>query len=126
MLDIDNFKKVNDTCGHLVGDKVLIRIVTLLRERFRAGDNIFRIGGDEFAVVMFGVDEASKDSIREKIDAINEILATEKREDGEPAVSLSAGVAFGNMIDKILIEKADGVLYERKKSGKAGCSFYEE
>ena len=126
MLDIDNFKKVNDTCGHLVGDKVLIRIVTLLRERFRAGDNIFRIGGDEFAVVMFGVDEASKDSIREKIDAINEILATEKREDGEPAVSLSAGVAFGNMIDKILIEKADGVLYERKKSGKAGCSFYKE
>ena len=126
MFDIDNFKKVNDTCGHLVGDKVLIKVVSLLRERFRTDDDIFRIGGDEFAVVMFGVGEECKDSIREKIDAINEALSAEKLNEGAPVVSLSAGVAFGNLIDKKLIAKADSVLYERKKLGKAGCSFYEE
>ena len=125
MVDVDDFKAINDTYGHIVGDKVLVRVVSLLRDHFRSDDNIFRIGGDEFAVVMFGVDESGKHTIQDKIESINEILSSVKRE-GEPEnVSLSVGVAFGNLIDQALISKADSVLYERKKSGKAGCSFYE-
>lgn len=124
MIDVDNFKQINDTCGHLAGDNTLLRVVSLLRDHFRSDDSIFRIGGDEFAVVMFGVDETGKDLIVRKVEEINEILAAERTDENVPLVSISVGVAFGNLIDKELISQADSVLYERKKSGKGGCSFY--
>ena len=126
MIDVDNFKSVNDTFGHLVGDKILLRVVSLLRDSFRSGDSIFRIGGDEFAVVMFGVDEGSKDVIGDKINEINEILSRPGEDGSLPTASISVGVAFGNLIDKALISNADEVLYDRKKTGKSGCSFYEK
>lgn len=125
ILDVDNFKEVNDTCGHLVGDKMLIEVVELLRAHFRSDDSIFRIGGDEFAVVMFGMGEESMAVIAGKVDAINAALA-EQKTDGVPRISISAGVAFGDLIDDKLINEADSALYERKKSGKSGCTFYKE
>lgn len=123
MVDIDNFKAVNDNYGHVMGDKVLVELVALLRNHFCADDSIFRIGGDEFSIVLFGLDETNKDSISEKINDVNAILDARGKE-GFPNVTISVGVAFGNLIDDALINKADTALYERKKSGKSGCSFF--
>lgn len=124
IVDVDNFKQVNDTHGHLVGDKILKKVVSYLRLYLRSDDRIFRIGGDEFAVVMFGVDQTAKNDIKEKVDGINKNLSEEKVE-GLPPISLSVGVAFGNMIDQTLISNADNALYNRKQSGKAGVTFHE-
>ena len=52
MLDIDHFKKVNDTCGHLIGDEVLLLVARLLRKSFRFHDRLYRFGGEEFVVLM--------------------------------------------------------------------------
>jgi diguanylate cyclase (GGDEF)-like protein len=52
MIDIDHFKRVNDTFGHLIGDEVLILVARLLRENFRAGDRLYRFGGEEFVVML--------------------------------------------------------------------------
>lgn len=125
LVDIDNFKRINDTYGHPIGDKILKNVVAYLRLYLRPDDRIFRIGGDEFAVVMFGVDESATESIREKIIGVNKTLLTENSAD-VPPVSLSVGVAFGNVIDQALIEKADEALYDTKQSGKAGISFHED
>ena len=74
---------------------------------------------------MFGVDESSRDAIKNKIDNVNKALHDEKPEDF-PNVTLSVGVAFGNVIDQHLISRADDALYERKLAGKAGITFYSE
>ena len=125
ILDVDNFKQINDNHGHLAGDKVLTRVVELMRENFRTEDSIFRIGGDEFAVVLFGIDENSLKIIQNKYDRINESL-TEDAKAGAPEITLSAGVAFGERIDTSLMERADTALYESKAAGKACCSFFKE
>ena len=120
-----NFKQINDNHGHLAGDKVLTRVVELMRENFRTEDSIFRIGGDEFAVVLFGIDENSSKIIQNKYDRINESL-TEDAKAGAPEITLSAGVAFGERVDTSLMERADTALYESKAAGKACCSFFKE
>lgn len=124
IVDIDNFKQVNDKYGHPVGDKILKKVVSYLRLYLRTDDRIFRIGGDEFAVVMFGVDKTARNSIQDKVDNINKTFSEEKPE-GLPPISISVGVAFGNVIDQTLITNADNALYKRKQSGKAGVTFHE-
>ena len=125
IIDLDNFKSVNDNFGHAVGDKLLIKATKLFRENFRTDDRIFRVGGDEFVVIMFGTDKESENTIREKIETINKLLC-DSQEEGLPPVSLSVGVAFGNKIDQELINKADQALYQRKQEGKAGVSFFKK
>ncbi|MBP5466544.1 MAG: GGDEF domain-containing protein [Clostridia bacterium] len=125
IVDIDNFKQVNDTYGHAVGDKILVKVVSYLRLYLRSEDRIFRIGGDEFAVVMFGIDEKARHTIQSKFDKINQTLLEEKPHEGLPAITLSVGVAFGTVIDQTLITNADNALYDRKRSGKAGVNFHE-
>ena len=125
IVDIDNFKQINDRYGHLAGDKVLISVVTAMRENFRTADSIFRIGGDEFAVALFGIDENSKTIIQSKYERINGFLTAEAQ-NGAPEVTLSAGVAFGKKLDSSLMKNADVALYESKNAGKACCSFYKE
>jgi len=96
----------------------------LMHENFRSNDSIFRIGGDEFAVVLFGIDENSKKIIQNKFAAINDALS-ESTENGAPQVTISAGVSFGEKIDDELFRQADSALYVSKNSGKSTCSFYK-
>lgn len=126
IVDVDFFKTVNDTCGHAVGDETLKRIAALLQSTFRSVDYVCRIGGDEFAVIMVEMTSDLKYPIQEKIDAINQILA-QQQDPALPKVSLSVGVAFSDRPNPTgtLFEDADHALYQRKKHGKAGCTFYE-
>ena len=124
LVDVDTFKSVNDTYGHATGDAILQKVATLLKNTFRSGDFVCRIGGDEFAVIMVDVTDDLQYTVKEKIDRINKRLA--KQEGELPAVSLSVGVAFSdrkNPSDSIYRD-ADKALYVIKENGKNGCGFY--
>ena len=125
LFDADNFKEINDTYGHDIGDKVLIKIAEVLRHNFRSDDYICRIGGDEFVVLMVHMDQEQKQLIGSKIREINEEL--NNTSDGIPTISLSVGVAHGNETDDAdsLLHKADQALYETKRRGKKGFTYYE-
>ncbi|BAF69632.1 GGDEF and EAL domain-containing protein [Nitratiruptor sp. SB155-2] len=127
-LDIDNFKFVNDTYGHEIGDKLLIDIATILKETLRSSDLIFRIGGDEFVVLIPKVE--TKDSLDIVLEKIKESVAKEYRYGNiNFSVSCSLGIAiFPDDSDDIetLTRYADIAMYEAKKSGKNRFVFFKE
>lgn len=124
IIDVDLFKGINDKYGHIVGDKVLVKIARILVDQFRVTDYVGRIGGDEFAIIMTKFGSSLNEIIRMKIATINNIL--QSSEDGLPPVSLSVGVAMSEEgFSNELIEKADKALYRVKQGGRCNCFFYE-
>lgn len=126
LADVDQFKSINDTFGHAVGDQVLKRVSSLLQVAFRSTDFVCRIGGDEFAVIMVDVTSDLRYTIQEKIDFVNTELS--KPIDGMPQVSLSAGTAFADRPDPgdSIYKDADDALYHTKENGRSSCSFFGE
>ncbi len=124
LVDIDNFKGINDTYGHEVGDVILKRVSRFLAEGFRSIDHVCRIGGDEFAVIMLDVTSDLGYTIEDKISEINRQLAI--HETNVPAVSLSVGAAFMDRKNpgESLFKDADLALYYVKKHGRNGCHIY--
>ena len=124
LIDVDNFKVINDTYGHEVGDKALIRLAEVLRSSFRADDHICRIGGDEFVVFMVHSTEMQHALIESKIERINSEL--EKPKDGLPPISISVGIVHGSQATNTtaLFEESDEAMYEAKRHGKHGYTFY--
>ena len=124
LVDVDNFKSVNDTYGHAMGDSILKRVSKLLTEGFRSIDHVCRIGGDEFAVIMMDVTNDLGYTIEEKISEINHQLAA--HEENVPAVSLSVGAAFTDRENpgESLFKDADRALYYVKEHGRHGCRIY--
>ena len=120
IVDIDNFKLVNDNYGHEIGDKVLAKTAKMLKSAFRSSDMAFRLGGDEFAIVLNNLSEERTDFIINTIQRINDTLKNPS--DHLPAITLSAGIAFspGGYTDE-LFNEADKALYEIKRNGKGGC-----
>jgi len=122
LLDIDNFKKVNDTYGHQVGDEVLKHVSSLLGGQVRTVDRLARYGGEEFALIMV---ETPRSDARDAIDRLRALLAEtpclvpEKKLSID--VTISAGVATmpedADNVDH-LIEAADQALYTAKKLGR--------
>ena len=124
LLDLDDFKKVNDTHGHDVGDLVLRKAADVIFKSFRSQDFVCRIGGDEFAVIMIHADAGLTGLIQNKIDKMNEILA--QGDDRIPAISLCAGISFGEAMHDVdrIFKEADDALYVSKKKGKHCISFH--
>ncbi len=115
MVDIDHFKKVNDTFGHQVGDNVLRRVARAINDAVRPGDLAIRFGGEEFLVLLSGVDLAQSLAIGERLHA----AAAEVDDDG-PAVTVSIGLALrhhGEVFD-VLVKRADEALYQAKAEGR--------
>lgn len=116
MLDIDDFKTVNDTMGHAIGDLALITLVKLLKEHFRREDIIGRLGGDEFIVFMTNTELAS--AVEAKGAEILDILA---KSETTPHFTVSIGAAAypaaGNDYESLYLA-ADNAMYASKKSGK--------
>lgn len=120
-VDLDNFKKVNDTKGHQVGDQALIHLSDILKRQARTGDLVARLGGDEFALWFEGVDEKGAGPRAEWIlETGKELL----QYSGSPEfpVGLSIGMAVylpgSGETREHLIERADAVMYEIKHGGK--------
>ncbi len=126
LVDVDRFKSVNDTYGHAVGDEILRRVAKRLKESFRSTDYVFRIGGDEFAVLMMDVSEALRHTVEEKLASLKKWLVCP--EEGLPEITLSIGVAFSDRKDpgESIFKDGDQALYYVKKHGKDGSCFYEE
>ncbi|MDF2564407.1 MAG: hypothetical protein K0Q53_802 [Massilibacillus sp.] len=120
IIDIDNFKSINDTLGHLVGDEVLISVTNQLKGLFGKHDIVGRIGGDEFVVFMYNI-RSMKDVIV-KANAITNVLRTNYfDQDINYAISGSIGISLcpqDGRNYKELLKKADNALYKIKKSGK--------
>lgn len=132
LMDIDNFKGVNDTYGHDVGDEVLKIVADILTRHFRDSDAAFRFGGDEFALLLTNFKEGQEEFIVKKFEEINQMLKGmegKELENGKkiPAVSVSAGAAFSSRgySDEIFCQ-ADKALYEIKKTGKGRCGIYSK
>ena len=126
MLDVDNFKTINDTYGHETGDKVLKKLVQVLKKNFRSDDYICRLGGDEFVVFMVHSDEMQRKLIEMKLEKINRELSN--ADDGVPAVSVSVGIVHGTQASDIetLLSKGDEAMYKSKERGKHTFTFYDK
>jgi len=126
MLDIDHFKKINDTYGHLVGDAVLREVARLIQENMREIDFIARFGGEEFVAILPETDKAGAIMVAERISSrisrrrINVF-------DEAINVSISIGVASfpqSTIHSDVLIEIADKALYKAKVSGRNRVSWF--
>jgi diguanylate cyclase (GGDEF)-like protein len=124
IVDVDNFKSVNDIYGHQTGDRILKRVAGILQNGFRSTDMIFRIGGDEFVIIMTRANSTMRELVLSKIEQMNVLL--QNPEDDLPPVSLSVGVAFGDRENPQgdLLKDADTALYRVKNAGRSGCVIY--
>lgn len=123
LLDIDNFKSINDTRGHLSGDAILAAVAEKLRALFRSTDILGRIGGDEFMIFLKNV----SDRVQLIAQAQN-ILDAFRGSEALAGVTCSLGAALyeedGRTVDE-LFENADTALYRSKKAGKNRCCIYD-
>ncbi|MDA0689604.1 MAG: diguanylate cyclase [Proteobacteria bacterium] len=120
MLDIDFFKKVNDTHGHLAGDKVLVALANLCRENIRSTDVFCRFGGEEFIILM---PETDLDSAFQKIEELRTRVAARPLvvfNGQDIAITFSAGLASWHSDETLedLIGRADKSLYQAKQQGR--------
>lgn len=126
LFDLDNFKSINDTYGHETGDRILVKLVQVLRNNFRSDDYICRVGGDEFVVFMVHAAKTQQQLIENKIKPILEKLADTG--DGLPQASVSVGIAHGTDAadPEDLFNLADKAMYMTKQNGKRGYAFYKK
>ncbi len=123
LLDIDNFKQLNDTYGHQTGDQVLILLASIMRSCSRERDVAARIGGDEFVLFLPGC--VREEILKERADRI----CSEFRRAGssydrvELSVSIGIAVSDGTSGFDQLFKMADDQLYQAKKSGKGKFQY---
>lgn len=127
ILDVDFFKKINDRYGHAAGDDALVRISETIKKHIREADNLFRIGGEEFVIVMMGCDEQQAkmpvECIRIAVMGIDFYCNDEKVN-----ISCSFGISqYRHDIDVDgLLAEADSALYFAKKNGRNRSCIYSE
>jgi diguanylate cyclase len=122
LLDIDHFKKVNDTYGHLFGDKVLRAVAQVLQANIKGRDLVARLGGEEFAILFV---KSTPDGARAVAEQIRTAVANGRirsvtNQEQTGAVTVSAGLAVALAGDSLehLLERADSALYEAKRTGR--------
>lgn len=125
-LDLDGFKKVNDTYGHYNGDQLLVTVAERLKDSIREADTIARIGGDEFTILLRNT--SSHSDIKTTVEKIQTALEQPiKLSDNKVKISASIGITMipqdGTDPD-ILLTNADHALYECKKHGRNTFRFY--
>lgn len=122
LADVDHFKRLNDTYGHLLGDKVLRAIAQTMQTSIRGGEVAARYGGDEFSVLLPQTTVRDAQTLAEQIRAAV-ANGRIRRSDGyslREDVTLSIGVAIGNITDgfEALMVRADAALYQAKRAGR--------
>jgi diguanylate cyclase (GGDEF)-like protein len=131
VLDLDAFKKINDTLGHAVGDQVLQTIALRLKGCVRAADQVIRMGGDEFVIILPDLLEVSEvKSLAERILASFEAPVAISGKEIQTSCSLGVAVAFGNgetaeALEQIL-SKADAAMYLAKSQGRNCIAWGED
>ena len=119
ILDIDDFKSINDTYGHIVGDKILIFLAKLLRKTLREGDKVFRYGGEEFIIIL---NRVTKEKAQEIANRILKTINTNKLLYKNNSVKVTMSIGMTQYIQgdtpEDIIDRADKALYHSKTNGK--------
>jgi len=122
MLDIDNFKAINDELGHLVGDEALVHLAGKLRSVVRAGDQVFRYGGEEFLLLLAKCDCASAVRVFYRLRESLRATPLPLEGGGTRLVSVSGGIASAEADNEFrlgnLVGRADEALYAAKRAGR--------
>ncbi len=129
LFDVDNFKKVNDTYGHVFGDSILCKFARIIENKVGVRDVEARIGGDEFAVFLKG--DYTDDEINSYCEMILKSVHNDMRDESElsynPTVSIGISVAPDDGMDfQTLYHRADKALYYVKQNGKDGYHYYKQ
>nr|WP_246723013.1 GGDEF domain-containing protein [Aliikangiella sp. G2MR2-5] len=116
LLDIDHFKKVNDTYGHLTGDVVLKQVAQLLSKNSRSEDIVTRIGGEEFVIIL---DHCDLNKACEKAEQLRKDVETLKPANIDTTISIGVSQLkpLGETLNQLLA-RADKAVYQAKKSGR--------
>jgi diguanylate cyclase (GGDEF)-like protein len=124
--DLDGFKTINDTLGHHVGDRVLVKTGAVLQSILRPGDTVARLGGDEFAVLVEDVPrpEDAVEFARRIVSVLHDAVEFEGEQAG---MSISVGVAFASASTSVerLLSEADAAMYEAKANGKNRVEVFQ-
>ena len=138
MIDIDRFKNINDTYGHLAGDKVIKEIATIISNNVRATDSVIRWGGEEYAILL---PETSEEGAANLVDRIRKLVETHDfgPEIASQKVTISAGVvSFKNLEEvkkrenrltnytDLIVNFSDQALYRAKRTRNTVCRFSQE
>ncbi len=127
MLDIDNFKIINDSMGHTVGDNVLSRLGNCLESQVRESDMVGRYGGEEFVFLMPMMERDDAAAMMERVrKAVSQLTWSEIGQDAK--ITISCGVTkieAGDSVDSV-IKRADDALYAAKRAGKDQVVTYQD
>ncbi|PKM14884.1 MAG: hypothetical protein CVV12_11370 [Gammaproteobacteria bacterium HGW-Gammaproteobacteria-2] len=122
--DIDHFKRINDTLGHLYGDEVLLLLAQVMKRSFRHDDLLFRFGGEEFVIVIGAPDRGSAQIAFEKFRRNVESFIFPQV--GQVTISLGATQIEQRFIPSALVGRADQALYHAKRNGRNCLHFFEQ
>lgn len=131
MLDLDHFKKINDTHGHLVGDACLLHLATILKESSRASDYVFRVGGEEFLILSLGDSPKSSELLAEKI---SDSLSQRPFTSDKAMIGMTASIGVSHADKKLpsesaltnLLFHADKALYTAKHKGRNRVVIFDD
>ncbi|MBA3582165.1 MAG: GGDEF domain-containing protein [Gammaproteobacteria bacterium] len=130
MIDIDHFKNINDTHGHIIGDQVLKFVASLLKQSVKGRDLVARYGGEEFSIILWQTPLIGAVSLAENIRNNIEQSAFKRKESGQTLgkITISIGVEIARPGDNAesLIERADKALYYSKRNGRNKVTTAEE
>lgn len=119
VLDIDHFKKINDTYGHAMGDNALKAMVNRVNDKIRSSDILFRYGGEEFTIVLSNTDTNGAILLAERIrEAIEDMVYINDDTAMRFTVSIGVSTLAKNESGTVLFDRADKALYEAKRSGR--------
>ncbi len=126
-LDLDNFKPLNDSYGHHVGDSILVGLARRMQESLRQGDTLARLGGDEFAIILTGLStgDECEDAVKRLLTQVNRSIDTQGH---TIDISGSIGVTLFPIDDvppDVLLRHADQAMYQAKSTNKSGFRFYD-
>ena len=125
LLDIDHFKKCNDTYGHLEGDKVLVRLGQIIKVCLRTMDSAYRYGGEEFTIILPETTGKEANNVAERISASveSERFSTKTGEDFSITISIGVTEYFKEEQLSTFIHRADQAMYKSKAKGRNRISF---
>lgn len=127
LLDLDDFKSVNDTLGHAAGDHLLVQAAARIRSAIRETDTLARLGGDEFAVLVPALSDPAEASLAARR-IVDELRAPFVLDGHEVRISGSVGIALARGAEAAadqLLREADIAMYEVKRNGRNGYRFFD-
>ena len=126
LIDLDDFKTINDTMGHAAGDALLVTVAARLRDAVRAGDLVSRLGGDEFAILLPGADPLTAGRVADEI--LRQLAVATEVQQHTIVTRASVGITAGAPGDEpsALLSKADIAMYEAKRRGKSMWVAYTD